>query len=116
LSLPSVGIHGTNAPASIYSLSTHGCIRLHPNNIESFFPQVAVGMRGRIIYEPVLVSHTQGSVFLEVHPDPYKKGTDPLSRVMDRARSEGFLDMVDLTLVEEVIRKRDGIARDVTRR
>src|SRR5207244_4257585 len=34
LSIPGVGIHGTNAPSSIYNLQTHGCIRLHPDDIE----------------------------------------------------------------------------------
>jgi len=35
---------------------------------------------------------------------------------MDIATSAGFADMLDLALVKEVIRKRDGIARDVTLR
>src|SRR4030095_10115032 len=32
-SLSGIGIHGTNAPSSIYKLATHGCIRLHPDYI-----------------------------------------------------------------------------------
>jgi L,D-transpeptidase ErfK/SrfK len=116
LTIPGVGIHGTNAPASIYSLVTHGCIRLHPDDIAQLFSQVEVGIRGRIVYEPVLIARVGDLVFLEVHPDAYGKVPEPFERVLERARSEGYADMLDLPLVKETIRKRDGIARDVTRR
>jgi L,D-transpeptidase ErfK/SrfK len=116
LSIPAVGIHGTNAPASIYSHVTHGCIRLHPDDIETVFAKVDVGALGRIIYEPVLIARTENAVFLEVHPDVYRIGLAPLAAVIDRATEEGFLDMLDVERVQEVIRNQDGIARDVTRR
>ena len=53
--------------------------------------------------------------FFEVHSDVYRKAPDPLTLVIDRARAEGFLEMLDLSLVREVILKREGIARDVAR-
>jgi L,D-transpeptidase ErfK/SrfK len=37
LSIPGIGIHGTNHPGSIYGLVTHGCIRLHPDDIAMLF-------------------------------------------------------------------------------
>jgi len=122
LSLPGIGIHSTNAPTSIYKLVTHGCIRLQPENAENLFRQVEVGMRGRIIYEPLLMTRVSDSIFMEAHPDAYKK-SDPIRKVMDAARAQGFIDMLaqgfidmlDWSLVNEVIRERDGIARDVTR-
>ena len=46
LSLDSVGIHGTNAPLSIYSLATHGCIRLANDDIEALYAQVSEGDSG----------------------------------------------------------------------
>jgi L,D-transpeptidase ErfK/SrfK len=116
LSLPGIGIHGTNAPTSIYKLATHGCIRLHPDDVRKLFPEIDVGTRGRVIYEPVLITNVGDLVFLEVHSDAYKKGSDPLRKVLDTARAGGYLGMLDLPLVHEVIKKRDGIARDVTRR
>ena len=115
LSLPGIGVHSTNAPASIYKLVTHGCIRLHPENAERLFQQVEIGMRGRIIYESVLMTRVSDSVFLEVHPDVYKTESDPIRKVLNAARAQGFMDMLDWSLVNQVIRKRDGIARDVTR-
>jgi L,D-transpeptidase ErfK/SrfK len=114
LSLPGIGIHGTNAPLSIYKLQTHGCIRLHPEDIRDLFSLVDIGTRVRIVYEPVLLAKVGDAVFLEVHPDPYKRGANPLLKAYDIARTEGFSGEMDWTLVKDVIRKHDGIARDVT--
>jgi L,D-transpeptidase ErfK/SrfK len=116
LSLQGIGIHGTNAPSSIYKLTTHGCIRLHPEDVRNLFSEIGVGARGRIVYEPVLVAKVANTVYLEVHPDAYKTAPDPFRKVLDIASTDGFLEMLDLALVKEVIQKRDGIARDVTRR
>jgi L,D-transpeptidase ErfK/SrfK len=44
LSLSGYGIHGTLAPASIYRFQSHGCIRLHPDDIAQLFSQVEVGV------------------------------------------------------------------------
>ena len=115
LSLSGIGIHGTNAPSSIYKLATHGCIRLNPEDVHHLFQHIRLGMRGRIIYEPILLARYEDSIFIEAHPDAYRKGPDALGKILDAARSQGILDMLDLPLAEEVIRKRDGIARDVTR-
>jgi len=116
LSIPGVGIHGTNAPSSIYGLVTHGCIRLHPDDIEQLFPQVEIGMHGKVVYESVLITQVGDAVFLEVHPDAYAMTRDAQEIVKERAQSGGFIDMVNFSLVRDVISKRDGIARDVTRR
>jgi L,D-transpeptidase ErfK/SrfK len=115
LSLPGIGIHGTNAPASIYSLQTHGCLRLHPDDIEPLFSAVQVGTTGRIIYEPVLVALMGESIFIEVHPDGYGLKPDAARTIWEFAEAMRLLDAVDWSLIDEVIRKKDGIARDVRR-
>jgi L,D-transpeptidase ErfK/SrfK len=115
LNVGSIGIHGTNAPSSIYRLVTHGCIRLSPENIHTLFSKVRLGSRGRIVYEPVLIAHLENEIYLEAHPDPYRKSGDPLAKIVEAARAGGFFEDLNLSLVNEVIRKRDGIARDVTR-
>jgi L,D-transpeptidase ErfK/SrfK len=73
-----IGIHGTNSPASIFSLSTHGCIRLHPEDIRDLFDRVHVGTLVRIVYEPVLTaSDAEGRTWVEVHPDAYGLAPPP---------------------------------------
>ncbi len=115
LSMPGIGIHGTNAPASIYKLVTHGCIRVHPDLIEDLFHEIEPGIKGRIIYKPTLVTRIGSSVFVESHPDAYKKESDPMAGVLDKARREGFLNLMDVAVVKETIRKHEGVARNVTR-
>jgi L,D-transpeptidase ErfK/SrfK len=56
LSLVGYGIHGTIASASIYQFRSHGCIRIHPNDIADLFGRVSLGTSGHIIYTPVLLA------------------------------------------------------------
>jgi L,D-transpeptidase ErfK/SrfK len=116
LTLPGIGIHGTNSPLSIYSHRTHGCMRLHPDDIEALFPLVEIGETGRTVYEPILMTQVNGAVFLEAHPDVYRKAPPPLDRARELADALGISEMVDWPLAEKLIGKQEGIARDVTHR
>lgn len=116
LSIPSVSIHSTIAPASIYSFRTHGCIRLRPENAEALFNRALVGMPGAIIYEPVLLAVTPDRrVFAEVEPDPYHKNGNPLLTLQTLADSQKLANMIDWSVVSVVANRREGIARDVTK-
>ena len=114
LSLGSVGIHGTNAPLSIYSFGTHGCIRLQPDDIEALYAQVSEGDIGRIVYEPVLVAYDGTDVYLEVHPDPYRRVPDLLDRALELLAAAGLTDRSDRTEVVETVRRAEGVAVPVT--
>jgi len=46
------GVHGTNAPHSIGSFASHGCIRMHNKNVEEIYPLVTVGTPVTIIGTP----------------------------------------------------------------
>ncbi|MFZ1547921.1 MAG: L,D-transpeptidase family protein, partial [Candidatus Nitrotoga sp.] len=114
LSLPGIGIHGTIAPASIYHFLSHGCIRLHPDDIAALFQQVRKKQPGKIIYVPaLLVRLKDGRIFLEVNRDVYKKSIDPITIVESSARIQRFGDMVDWSKVKEVIQLKEGLAREV---
>lgn len=114
LSLPGIGIHGTIAPASIYHFQSHGCIRLHPDDIAALFPQVSKGQPGKIIYAPVLLAQLgDGRIFLEVNRDIYKKGIDPAALVANAARTQRIGGMIDWHRVEDTIRLKEGLAREV---
>jgi L,D-transpeptidase ErfK/SrfK len=115
LSLPGIGIHGTIAPASIYQFQTHGCIRLHPDDICALFGEVSVGDTGRIIYEPALLAQlVDGRVFVEVHRDIYRRGPDAAKTLRAEAESRHVADAVDWDRVAEVVREHEGLAIDVT--
>lgn len=115
LSLPGIGIHGTIAPQSIYHFQTHGCIRLHPEDVEELFDTVEKGESGRIIYQPILLFPSpDGRIFLEVHRDIYKKGVDSLKITRELALAAGVNDSIDWDKAASVIDVREGVARDVT--
>jgi L,D-transpeptidase ErfK/SrfK len=115
LSLTGVGIHGTNAPASIYRAATHGCIRMHPDDIAALFERVTVGARGRTLYAPVLLAVEGGRVYVEVHPDIYGRApSSPLETLRALADARGVAERVDWPLVKDVVAARHGVARDVT--
>jgi L,D-transpeptidase ErfK/SrfK len=100
----SCGIHGTNAPSSVYRFQTHGCIRLHPDDVADLFLRVPIGTPVEIVYQPVLAARLEdGSLWVESHPDVYRRGQDPL-RILDA------LESGERGLARDVIRKREGIA------
>jgi L,D-transpeptidase ErfK/SrfK len=116
LSLPGYGIHGTIAPASVYHFQSHGCIRLHPDDIAALYQRVQVGTPGRIIYQPVLLALLDdGRILLEVNRDIYDQGADPAQTVRALAEKYGLSQDLDWPLVETVIAARDGLARRVGR-
>jgi L,D-transpeptidase ErfK/SrfK len=116
LSIPSIGIHGTIAPASIYQFQTHGCIRLQPEAAAELYDRVQVGDRGEIVYRPVLLGRTlDGRIVLEVHPDVYQRSGDPLVAARALARADGLEAEIDWAAAEAVVQERAGIARDVRR-
>lgn len=115
LSFPSYGIHGTNAPLSIYDFQSRGCIRMHPEDAGALFRQVKVGQRGEIIYEPVLLAQLQdGKILLEAHRDPYRKrNTDSLQFVRTLAAANNLTRRIDWSKATEVTSRNEGVARDI---
>jgi len=115
LSMPIVGIHGTNHPITVYSYRTHGCVRLHPDDIEALFGAVDLNDRGEIVYLPLMLARLDdGRIFLESQKDIYRKGTGGIAAVKALAESTGIGSLIDWPRAENVVRDEDGIARDVT--
>jgi L,D-transpeptidase ErfK/SrfK len=113
LSFPAVGIHGTNGPATVFRFASHGCIRMHPDDIAALFSRTEVGMAGVSVYEPVLLAVDGGAIVLEVHPDVYRRGPPPLAHVQSLAAAYGVSTVIDWAHVADEIRLARGIAVDV---
>jgi L,D-transpeptidase ErfK/SrfK len=116
LSIGGVGIHGTNAPSSIYHAVTHGCMRLAAADIATLFARVSPGTAGVIVYEPVLMALDGGEILLEVHPDIYRRVPDAAGVAHALARSLGVEQDVDWALAGQIIAARHGVARQVSAR
>ncbi len=77
-------LHGTNRPAGIGVRTTHGCIRLFPEDIEKLFYMVPTGTSVLIIHEPYKVGWHKGHLYLEAHQpltEPQYHGSDSLTRL-----------------------------------
>lgn len=115
LSIPGYGIHGTTSPNSIYRFRSHGCIRLHPDDIQVLFDKVELGTEGQIVYIPVLMAQLPDQrIFLEVHTDVYKKAEDPMKTVRKLAEKHGVTEQIDWEHVKEIVRRKEGQAREIT--
>ena len=68
LAWPRVAIHGTNRPWSIGTRSSHGCIRMYPEDIATLFKLVRVGTRVTVINDPVKLGLVDGKLYIAAHP------------------------------------------------
>jgi L,D-transpeptidase ErfK/SrfK len=114
-SMPAYGIHGTNAPTSIYQFRTHGCIRLHPDDIADLFDRVRLGSPGLIVYKPLLLAKIDDQLFLEVHRDVYGKEEDPLRTLLAIVAAHNLESLLDWAKAKAIIEKQEGLARNVTK-
>lgn len=114
LSLDSLGIHGTLAPASIHDFRSHGCIRMHPDDVAQLYDRVQVGTPGVIAYQPALLGLLpDGRIFVEVHRDAYRRAGAPFVVLRAIADREGLSDRIDWGRVANLAREPDGIAHEV---
>ncbi len=115
ISLPGIGLHGTNAPSGIYGFRSHGCIRLHPDDIAALFENTRVGDRGRIVYRPLLLAvAADGRIWFEANPDADRRGPGTLDSVREMARRRAVDEAaIDWARVQVALKQRTGNAIDV---
>lgn len=113
LSEPGYGIHGTTAPASIYRMQTHGCIRLHRDDAAALYGQAFRDMPVKIIYAPVLLLRLEdGHVLVEANPDVYNREGNPLTALREVARAHGLDGKIDWNAAGRILRAKEGLARE----
>jgi len=65
LGWPSYMIHGTNKPAGVGLRSSHGCIRLYPEDIDLLFNMAPVGTKVRVVNEPFVFGFQDDRLYLQ---------------------------------------------------
>jgi L,D-transpeptidase ErfK/SrfK len=116
LSAGGYGIHGTNAPRSVGRYTTHGCVRLRPDDIERLYNEVPTGTSVDIVDEPVKLARVDGDrILLESHRGPRGNTAESVPVYMQRLRASGVMDLVDAATAEWVLRNTWGIAIDVSK-
>ena len=84
LEWPSYLIHGTNKPAGVGLRSSHGCIRLYPEDIAQLFDMVPIGTQVRVVNQPFVFGWQDGQLYmqafdvLEDDPRDWKKAQKKL--------------------------------------
>jgi L,D-transpeptidase ErfK/SrfK len=58
-------IHGTNKPYGVGLRSSHGCIRLYPEDIESIYEMVRVGEKVTVVNQPFVFGWHEGQLHLQ---------------------------------------------------
>ena len=70
------GFHATNDLSSVGEASTHGCIRLYPEDMKELFNLVSVGTPVHVVYNPVEVKEFENKLFVRAYPDIYNYMSD----------------------------------------
>ena len=65
LQWPSYLIHGTNKPAGVGLRSSHGCIRLYPEDIAQLFEMVPIGTQVRVVNQPFVFGWRDDNLYMQ---------------------------------------------------
>jgi len=65
LGWPSYMIHGTNKPSGVGLRSSHGCIRLYPEDIAVLFESAPIGTQVRVVNQPFVFGWHAGSLHIQ---------------------------------------------------
>ncbi|MCH4809756.1 L,D-transpeptidase family protein [Vreelandella neptunia] len=113
LDIPGYLIHGTNQPDGIGMRASRGCIRMHPEDIESVFWRVPVGTQVNIIDSPIKVGWSEGGAnYIQAFTatDEQVFGMDTLLNVVGliEQHNGGNASSVDYEQVREVLEQANG--------
>jgi L,D-transpeptidase ErfK/SrfK len=67
LSWPSYLIHGTNKPYGVGMRSSHGCMRLYPEDIAVFYDLIPIGTKVTIVNQPYEFGWRDGTLYLQAY-------------------------------------------------
>lgn len=102
------GLHGTNFAWSVGRATTHGCIRLYPEDISRIFSRVDKTTRVHLVYEPVKFGVKKGKVVAEVHPDLYHRIDDLAAHAYTLLQKKGLVSSVDMNRLRLALQRRSG--------
>jgi L,D-transpeptidase ErfK/SrfK len=119
LQWPSYLVHGTNKPAGVGLRSSHGCIRLYPEDIAQLFEMVPIGTEVRVVNQPFVFGWKDGQLYmqafdvLEDDPRDWKKAQKKLLgkslavRLQKELKSHN--EQVNWTLVSDLSHSPRGV-------
>jgi L,D-transpeptidase ErfK/SrfK len=108
------GIHGTDIAWSIGRTVTHGCIRMYPEDIQKFFPDISVGTSVQLVYQPVKIAKVGQRVFIEVHRDIYGIIGDINSHTHQKLQVMKLTPYINENTLTTAIAASNGMPIDIT--
>lgn len=112
LSSNDILIHGTNRPWGIGRRSSHGCLRLYPEDIVTLFKVLPVGTRVVIVDQPVKIGVSGKRIYLEAHGSHRVAVT--VGDVVLKLAGAKLLGRTDLRRLITAMEERRGIPVDIT--
>ncbi len=67
LGWPSYLMHGTNKPYGVGMRSSHGCLRLYPEDIAVLFDLIPIGTKVTVVNQPYLFGWHEGKLYLQAY-------------------------------------------------
>lgn len=116
LSLDLYSIHGTDQPYAVGRKTSHGCIRLYPEDIEQLYPLVPVGTPGAFVDEPVKIGARGGEIFVEAHPPIYGRRVSYARTARALLREHGWEKLVDPQALAAALERKSGVPTRISRR
>lgn len=110
----SYAMHGTHMPWGVGRLVSHGCIRCYPEHISLLYPQMPLGTKVEIIYEPIKFGLKDGRIYVEVHPDVYGQISNFDQYAATSLKVFKYSDYVDRTRYNLAVLFKSGLPIDVT--
>jgi L,D-transpeptidase ErfK/SrfK len=121
-------VHGTNIPWGVGRRSSHGCIRLYPEDIVDLYERVAIGTPVEVVDQPVKLGWHQDALYIEAHPEvaqiealEEKGRLDQASGVVSGdlyfkiiARAGALAERVDWQMVRYALLTRLGVPTQIT--
>ncbi len=108
-------IHETPYRDSVYGFTSHGCVRVLPEDMATLYARAYAGLPVAVDYETVKLMVTpEPRVFMEVHADVYARATDQGAVAMRLISAAGVTAEVDWLLVAGAVEARRGVPVDVS--
>jgi len=118
-------IHGTNKPAGVGLRSSHGCIRMFPEDVEFLYDLVGAGTKVTVVNQPFVFGWHEGQLMLQAYdvleddPRNWKTARQKLltralaARLEKRLKAQG--DSIDWGAVSKVSHEPRGVPLAVSR-
>jgi len=125
LGWPSYLVHGTNKPYGVGMRSSHGCIRLYPEDIAPLFQGIAIGTKVAVVNQPIVFGWEGEALHMQIFPileDDKRREGDGAQKLLKEAmakhmekRAKDHNVTVDLELINSVAAAPRGLTVPVSK-